>query len=111
MWLLIPEKSQPIYCRQQRSGFLIDVVVDVHRKVCMPHQGNHVLRTDAGSGQTRGKGPEGLLDKRGKRKQEAEMNELERLRAANRLLEAQNRRLEMENAVLKKLEEIEGRCR
>ena len=57
------------------------------------------------------KGPEGLLDKRGKRKPEAEMNEMERLRAANRLLEAQNRRLEMENAVLKKLEEIEGRCR
>jgi transposase-like protein len=57
------------------------------------------------------KGPKGLLDKRGKRKPEAEMNELEKLRAANRLLEAQNRRLEMENAVLKKLEEIERRCR
>ena len=56
-------------------------------------------------------GPKGLLDKRGKRKPEAEMNELEKLRAANRLLEAQNRRLEMENAVLKKLEEIERRCR
>ena len=57
------------------------------------------------------KGPEGLQDKRGKRKPEAEMNELEKLRAANRLLEAQNRRLEMENAILKKLEEIERRCR
>lgn len=57
------------------------------------------------------KGAEGLVDKRGKRKTESEMTEMEKLRAENRLLEARNRRLETENAVLKKLEEIEGRWR
>ena len=57
------------------------------------------------------KGAEGLLDKRGKRKPESEMTELEKLRAENRMLEARNKRLETENAVLKKLEKIERRCR
>ena len=57
------------------------------------------------------KGTEGLVDKRGKRKAESEMTEVEKLRAENRMLEARNRRLETENAVLKKLEEIERRWR
>ena len=57
------------------------------------------------------KGAEGLVDKRGKRKPEAEMTELEKLRAENKILEARNKRLETENAVLKKLEEIERRWR
>lgn len=57
------------------------------------------------------KGAEGLVDKRGKRKPESEMTELEKLRAENRMLEARNKRLETENAVLKKLGEIEGRWR
>ncbi len=57
------------------------------------------------------KGAEGLADKRGKRKPESEMTELEKLRAENKLLAAQNKRLETENAVLKKLEEIERRWR
>ena len=57
------------------------------------------------------KGAEGLVDKRGKRKAESEMTEVEKLRAENRMLEARNRRLETENAVLKKLEEIERRWR
>ena len=57
------------------------------------------------------KGAEGLVDKRGKRKQESEMTELVKLRAENKLLVAQNKRLELENAVLKKLEEIERRWR
>ena len=57
------------------------------------------------------KGVEGLVDKRGKRKPEAEMTELEKLRAENKMLEARNKRLETENAVLKKLEEIERRWR
>lgn len=55
----------------------------------------------------REKGVEGLQDKRGKRKPEFEMTEMEKLRAENRMLEARNRRLETENAVLKKLREIE----
>ena len=57
------------------------------------------------------KGAEGLVDKRGKRKPESEMTELEKLRTENRMLEARNKRLETENAVLKKLEEIERRWR
>lgn len=57
------------------------------------------------------KGTEGLVDKRGKRKPESEMTEVEKLRAENRILEARNRRLETENAVLKKLEETERRWR
>ena len=57
------------------------------------------------------KGAEGLVDKRGKRKPESEMTELEKLQAENKMLEARNKRLETENAVLKKLEEIERRWR
>lgn len=57
------------------------------------------------------KGAEGLVDKRGKQKPESEMTELEKLRAENRILTARNKRLETENAVLKKLEEIERRWR
>ena len=53
------------------------------------------------------KGAEGLVDRRGKRKPESELTELERLRAENRMLAAQKRRLELECAVLKKLQEME----
>lgn len=52
-------------------------------------------------------GVEALLDKRGRIKPENEMTELEKLRAENKLLQAQNRRIQMENDFLKKLEEIE----
>ena len=50
-----------------------------------------------------------LQDKRGKRKPEDEMSEVERLRAQNKLLEAENRRKQIEIDLLKKLEEIERR--
>ena len=53
------------------------------------------------------KGADGLKDKRGKRKPESEMDEMEKLRAENRLLAARNKRLEMENEILKKLKEYE----
>ncbi len=55
------------------------------------------------------RGVDGLSDKRGKRKVEAEMTEIEKLRAEHRLLTARNKRLELENAVLKKLEELRRR--
>ena len=55
------------------------------------------------------KGVAGLEDKRGKRKDPAEMDELERLRAEVRLLKAENKRKEWEIACLKKLEELERR--
>lgn len=54
-------------------------------------------------------GVEALTDKRGRTKPKTEMTELEKLRAENRLLKAQNKRQEMEMAFLKKLDEIERR--
>lgn len=53
------------------------------------------------------KGVDGLLDKRGRKKSENELSELDKLRAENRLLQTEKRRMELENAFLKKLEEIE----
>ena len=55
------------------------------------------------------KGIEGLRDRRGRRKPEEEMNEMEKLRAENRMLRAEKRYLETENRLLKKLEELERR--
>ncbi|MEA5084730.1 IS3 family transposase ISEnfa5 [bioreactor metagenome] len=54
-------------------------------------------------------GIEGLYDGRGKRKNERELSELEKLKAQNKLLEAQNRRQQMEIDFLKKLDQIERR--
>lgn len=53
------------------------------------------------------KGIEGLLDQRGKRKSKDEMSELEKLRAENKILQAEKRRAELEVTFLKKLNEIE----
>lgn len=55
------------------------------------------------------KGIDGLQDNRGRTKPVDEMTELERLRSENRLLHAENKRMELENEFLKKLDEIEGR--
>lgn len=52
-------------------------------------------------------GVEALQDKRGKRKSINEMSEIEKLKAEKKLLEAQNRRLQLENEFLKKLRELE----
>lgn len=54
-------------------------------------------------------GVEALQDRRGKRKTEDEMSELEKLKAQNKLLQAENRRKQMEIEFLKKLDEIERR--
>ena len=54
-------------------------------------------------------GVEALQDRRGKKKDENEMSELEKLKAQNKLLEAENRRKQMEIDFLKKLDEIERR--
>jgi transposase len=54
-------------------------------------------------------GVEALRDKRGKRKSQDEMSEVERLKAQNKLLEAENKRKQMEIDLLKKLDEIERR--
>jgi transposase-like protein len=55
------------------------------------------------------KGVEGLVDKRGRNKPDSEMSELDKLRAQNKLLQAEKKKVEMENIFLKKLEEIERR--
>ena len=55
------------------------------------------------------KGTDGLTDKRGKRKDESELTEVEKLRRQNKILEARVRELEMESVLLKKVEEIERR--
>jgi transposase-like protein len=54
-------------------------------------------------------GVEALRDRRGKRKNKEEMSELDKLKAQNKLLEAENRRNQMEIDFLKKLDEIERR--
>ncbi|MEG1687559.1 MAG: helix-turn-helix domain-containing protein [Angelakisella sp.] len=53
------------------------------------------------------KGVDGLADRRGRTKPIEEMTENEKLRAENRILQARNYDLEMENAFIKKLKELE----
>lgn len=54
-------------------------------------------------------GIDALQDRRGKRKTEGELSEIERLKAELKLEKAKRKRAEMEAAFLKKLEEIERR--
>lgn len=54
-------------------------------------------------------GTEALVDRRGKGKASEELTETEKLAAQVRLLEAENKRLHMENDFLKKLKEVERR--
>lgn len=54
-------------------------------------------------------GYEALVDGRGKRKKAEELSESEKLAAQLKLLEAENKRLRMENDFLKKLDEVERR--
>jgi len=57
-------------------------------------------------------GIDGLIDRRGKRKDESAMSENEKLRAQLKVKEAENLLLQMENDLLKKLETLErGRGR
>lgn len=54
-------------------------------------------------------GVEGLIDRRGHRKDPADMTPTERLQHEIKLLQAENRRLEIENTALKKLRHLERR--
>lgn len=88
-------------------------------KYCIEHDNDYVSTSskfDVSYQQARNwtkkyesKGLEGLKDRRGKKKPVEEMSEVEKLKAEMKLLEAKNKRLEMENNVLKKLKEIERR--
>ncbi len=53
-------------------------------------------------------GVDKLRDNRGKTKTIEEMTEVEKLKAEMRILEAKNRQLEIENAFIKKLQELKG---
>ena len=63
---------------------------------------NYTVKYEAG-------GVEALRNKRGKRKDPDDMNELEKLRAEVKILRAEKERAQMEASFLKKLEEIERR--
>ena len=54
------------------------------------------------------KGVRGLADRRGKAKPEDELNEAERLRMENKILQAKIKDQEMEIKLLKKLRELKG---
>ena len=54
-------------------------------------------------------GNDALTDKRGKRKEESELTEVEKLQRQNKILEARIRELEMEAVLLKKVQELERR--
>ena len=56
-----------------------------------------------------GSGEEGLVDRRGQHKREEQLSETEVLRRKVKLLERQLREKEMENELLKKVQEIERR--
>ena len=53
-------------------------------------------------------GVDNLKDKRGRTKPDEEMSEVEKLKAEMKILEAKNRQLEIENAFIKKLQELKG---
>ena len=53
-------------------------------------------------------GVDKLKDNRGRSKPVDEMTEVEKLKAEMRILEAKNRQLEIENAFIKKLQELKG---
>ncbi len=63
---------------------------------------NYTVKYEAG-------GVEALRDGRGRTKPKEEMSELERLRAENKILQAEKERAEMEISFLKKINEVERR--
>lgn len=88
-------------------------------KYCIEHQNNYAetaqkfqvsyQQVNSWTNKYLNEGVGGLQDRRGKRKSEDEMSETEKLRAQNKLLEAEIKRKQMEIDLLKKLDEIERR--
>ena len=106
----------PIMTKGRKTSYeeRIDIV-----KYCIERQGNYAetaQKYQVSYQQVYGwvtkyetNGVEALQDKRGKRKTSDEMSEIEKLRAENKLLEAKNKKQQMEIDFLKKLEELERR--
>jgi transposase len=88
-------------------------------KFCLEHQNNYAQTAEkfqvsyqqvySWTNKYLTSGVEALEDGRGKRKPEDKMSEVEKLRAQNKLLQAENLRKQMEIDLLKKLDEIERR--
>lgn len=86
-------------------------------KYCLEHQNNYAETSQtfqvsyqqvySWTNKYLSDGISSLQDRRGKRKSEDKMSEVEKLRAQNKLLEAEIKRKQMEIDLLKKLEEIE----
>ncbi len=86
---------------------------------CIEHQHNYALTAErfqvsyqqvySWANKYLRSGVEALQDKRGKRKSGDQMSEIEKLRAQNKLLQAENSRKQMEIDFLKKLDEIQRR--
>ena len=87
------------YCIEQQNNY-----VETARKYKVSYQQVYSWTTKFET-----QGVEALQDKRGKRNPLEKMSELEKLKAENKLLEAKNKRQQMEIDFLKKLEEIERR--
>ena len=68
----------------------------------------HLYKNDAWVRKYEEGGVDKLKDNRGKTKPVEEMTEVEKLKAEMKILEAKNRQLEIENAFIKKLQELKG---
>lgn len=87
------------YCIEEQNNYTITAA-----KFCVSYQQVYTWMKKYETS-----GIDGLLDRRGRIKPKEEMNELDRLRAENHLLKAENTRQKMEVLFIKKLEEIERR--
>ena len=87
------------YCIEQQNNY-----VETARKYKVSYQQVYSWTTKFET-----QGVEALQDKRGKRNPLEQMSELEKLTAEIKLLEAKNKRQQMEIDFLKKLEEMERR--
>ena len=106
----------PIMTQGRKTSFeeRVEIV-----QYCIEHQNNyvetarkyHISYQQVYSWTTKfeTQGVEALQDKRGKSKPLEKMSEFEKLKAENKLLEAKNKRQQMEIDFLKKLEEMERR--